>query len=64
MDKEELNRHAREIVGAIAKIDTDYRGDLLLEIADVLRDSAQYYTGNLFEAIGNAYNKGKTIDVS
>ena len=59
MDKEEIVRvmkhRARMIADMVLEENTDYRGDLLDEVARCLYDSAQGYTGKVFKVAADKY---------
>lgn len=51
-----MTEDAERIAAIICETNTDDRGDLLLQVAEILRSHAQGCTASLFEAIGKVYN--------
>ena len=51
----DTKQKAAEISKIILSVDTDYRGNLFLEIASYLRHEAQGYTGKIMETAANNY---------
>jgi len=47
MTNQELKAIAQTIAWAIRDTDTGLRGDLLQEVATILKDESQFYTGSL-----------------
>jgi hypothetical protein len=54
-DEIEIQEHAKSIANIISDIDTDYRGDLLLQVGLLLTDKDQFFTGRLLYKAGQAY---------
>ena len=50
-----MKENAQKIAGLIAGTDTDSRGYLLKEVADILRLKDQYYTSMLIMKIAKEY---------
>ena len=50
------NKDAVEIAAVFRRTDTDYRGNLLIAVAEHLRGSGQYYTASVIETAGHRYN--------
>lgn len=51
-----MTEDAERIANIIMDTNTDDRGDLLLQVAAILRSNEQGYTASLFRTIGNIYN--------
>jgi hypothetical protein len=56
MSEEQKDSPARQISKTITAIDSDDRGNFLMEISVELRRIGQGYTGDLFEQIAKSYN--------
>ena len=54
--EEEKDSPARQIAKTITAIDSDDRGNFLMEISVELRRIGQGYTGDLLEQAGKTYN--------
>lgn len=51
-----MTEDAERIANIIMDTNTDDRGDLLLQVSDILRANSQGYTAALFKSIGDIYN--------
>ncbi len=52
---EQIKKNAAIIAVLIAEIDTEYRGDLLVKVAESLRGASLYATSAYIEQAGIAY---------
>ena len=54
LDHEKLS--AARLQTIVMSVETELRGKLFLDAADLLRQNGQNYTAKLFDLIGNIYN--------
>ena len=55
MEGKVIKAKAEEIAKIISEVNTDYRGNLLLEIAENLSKESQGFTSSLFHAMSQQY---------